>query len=561
MGRSVAVSPSASLIALTALAALAPSGCARGAEAPAPAATPAPSEARSGPVTVDIVAFNDFHGHLEPPVEPWGTGADAVRAGGAAYLAAHLARVRAESPEAIVVSAGDLVGASPLTSALLHDEPTIEVMNAMGIDLNAVGNHEFDEGADELVRLIGGGCHPTDGCQGTSPWEGAKFATLAANVKRSAAQETLFPPFLVRTVGPVKIAFIGLGLASTATHQPPGFGGVGFAGEAQTANALVPALRGSGVEAIVVVVHEGLVTKGGMNACVEPTGDLVKLVERLDPAIDLVISGHTHHAYVCKLGGRVATSAGSYGRLYTRIALTIDPRTRDVEAVSAENHLVTHDLPPDPAVGAIVDRWVERARAQGDRVVGHITADLRRTPSPGGDSPLGRLIADAQLAATKGDGAVAALMHARGIRSELSFARGDREPTDGIVTFAEVAAVHPFENRLVTLDLTGADLLAFLDSSYAGPEDPRHFMPSRGLSWTWSAAAHRVDPQSLRIDGKVVDRAGTYRITVNDYLAGRGVLARGTNEKRSVSDRDALVAYLETHPSVAPPTPARVTRR
>ncbi len=527
---------------------------------PAPAPSPTP-EPPSAPIPIEIVAFNDFHGHLEPPVEPWSTPTGPVRVGGAAYLAAHLERVRAEMPEAIVVSAGDLVGASPLTSALAHDEPTIEVMNALGLDLNAVGNHDFDEGADELVRLVGGGCHPVDGCRGTTPWTGAKFATLGANVKKAGESETMFPPFLVRTVSGVKIAFIGLGLATTAQHQPSGFGGVSFAEEAATANALVPALRGSGVEALVVVVHEGLINKGDMNGCADPSGDLVKLVERLDPAIDLVISGHTHDAYVCTIDDRLVTSAGSYGRLYTRIALTIDPSTRDVETVRAVNHLVTHDVMPDPAVAEIVGRWVEHARGLGDRVVGHITADVRRTASSGGDSPLGRLVADAQLAATASDGAVAALMHSRGLRSELAFARGDRETTDGAVTFAEIAAVHPFENKLVTLDLTGADLLAFLESSYAGPEQPRHFIPSRTLTWAWSATTRRIDPQSLRIDGKVVDRAGTYRITVNDYLAGRGILARGTNSKTSGSDRDALVRYLEGRRSVSPPGPARVTRR
>jgi 5'-nucleotidase len=536
-------------------------GCAGSAPAAAPATPPAtPPVVAAAPLTVELFAFNDFHGHLEPPAETWTTTAGPVRVGGAAYLAAHLEAVRAEHPGTIVLSAGDLVGASPLASALLHDEPTIEVMNTLGLDLNAVGNHEFDEGTSELLRLMRGGCHATDGCRGTTPWTGARFATLAANVTADGAAAPLFPPVWRREVGGAEVAFIGLGLASTAAHQPPGFGGVRFENEADSANALVPGLRASGVEALVVVVHEGLLQDGGPNACASPRGDLVRLVERLDPAIDLVVSGHTHQAYVCRIAGRTVTSAGSYGRLYTRATLTLDPRTRDVVEVRAHNHLVTHDRAPEPRVAAVVERWVLAARALGDRTVGRITADLSKINSPGGDSPLGRVVADAQLAATRSQGAVAALMHERGLRSALGYAPGDREPAPGLVSFAEVAAVHPFENRLVTLTLLGRDLLAFLDSGYAGDEEPRRYIPSASLRWSWSARARRVVPESLRLDGQRVEPERRYRITVNDYLAGRGVLTRATDEVRTVTDRDALVAYFEAQGTVSPPAEARVTR-
>ena len=517
--------------------------------------TPVATATTGAPLILDIAAFNDFHGNIEPPSEPWTTADGPVPAGGAAYLAAHLARLRGAVPHLIVASAGDMIGASPLASAMLHDEPTIEAMSAAGVDLNTVGNHELDEGLDELLRLLRGGCHPQDGCKGLDPWPGARFVTTASNLWREGEKETVFPASIVKEVEGVKVGFIGLALSSTPLHQPVSFTGARFGAEAESANVEARRLRALGIEALIVVVHEGLIVSGDMNACDSPTGDLLPVLETLDPSIDVVLSGHTHRAYVCRIAGKLVTSAGSYGRAYTHLRLALDRKTGDVaQVLEAKNVVVDHTIAPDAKVAAIVARWSARAREVGDRVVGRVTATISRKSDANGVSPLGQLVADAQLFATRDAGAEIAIMHARGLRTDIVLAPGG-------VTFAGIASVHPFSNHLVTVTVRGEDLLAFIEDSYTGEGEPRYLVPSSTLSWVWSAAAPHIDPKSVRIAGKPVDPKREYRLTINDYLAGRGPLAKSTQARRGVTDAEALVRYFETKSPIAPLLVARVKKR
>ena len=283
--------------------------------------------AESDTVHLRILAISDFHGQLEPPGAAGRIGG--VEVGGAAYLASHIATLRAGAPHSIVVSAGDLINASPFTSALFHDEPTIEAMDAIGLDLNGVGNHEFDEGVDELVRMQRGGCHPVDGCQFGETFAGAGFTFLAANVVREDSQETLLPSYAVRVFDGVPVAFIGVTLANTGSMvSPSGVRGWRFRDEAQTANQLARALRDQGVEAIVLLIHEGGHAGGGVDECPALSGPIAAIARKLEPGIDVVISGHTHQAYNCLVDGRVLTAAGSHGRVVTQIDLTLDRASR-----------------------------------------------------------------------------------------------------------------------------------------------------------------------------------------------------------------------------------------
>ena len=315
------------------------------------AVTPTSPSAATPLVHLQILAFNDFHGHLEPPTgangvvlvaptDPLASSADArptdagvmlVPAGGAAYLTAHVARLRAENPATIVVSAGDLTGASPLISSLFADEPSVLAMNRLGLDIEAVGNHDFDRGLPELRRLGRPGCSLGD-CDAGS-FAGASFDYLAANVIDTATGRTIFPPYSIRDVGGARIAFIGETLKETPSLTRPGaVTGLAFRDEADTANALVPELQSRGVSAIVLLLHQGgMQVRGGTyDGCQGFSGDLVPILDRLSPAIEVVISGHTHQAYDCVLGGRLVTSAASYGRLLTKVDLTIDPSTHRI---------------------------------------------------------------------------------------------------------------------------------------------------------------------------------------------------------------------------------------
>ena len=537
--------------------------------------------AKPPPVEVQILGINDFHGNLEPPTGSSGR-IEGIDAGGATYLATHVAELEATNPRnTVVVSAGDLVGASPLLSALFHDEPSVETMNEIGLDINAVGNHEFDEGTAELLRLQEGGCHPVDGCLDGDDFAGADFQFLAANVVSQQTGETLFPSYTVqRFEANAKVAFIGMTLEGTPTIvTPEGVAGYDFLDEADAANAVVADLEAQGIENIVVLLHEGGVTAGGgYNGCEGVAGPIVDIVERMDDQIDAVISGHTHQAYNCVIDGIPVTSASSFGRLVTDMDLTIDRRTKEITSISVDNRIVTRDVPASGPIDALIARYDTISSPLANRVIGSITADILRTADAAGESALGDVIADSQLAATTAPelgGAQAAFMNPGGIRADLLFAPSGTE-APGDVTYEEAFTVQPFGNSLVTMTLTGAQIDRMLEEQFCGGNAaaPRVLQPSVGFTYTFHAAAvgaadcdlaDAVDESTIAIGGVAVDPAGTYRITVNSFLATGGdnfaVLNEGTDRLGGAVDLDALEDYLSAAPGgVAPGPQDRITR-
>ncbi|NBD14270.1 bifunctional metallophosphatase/5'-nucleotidase [Corallococcus silvisoli] len=538
-------------------------------------------------VSVKIIAFNDFHGQLEPASGSGGQiaqafladgGPDRVNAGGAVYFARHVAELRAKNPNSVVVSAGDLIGATPLLSALFHDEPTIEAMNQMGLDLSAVGNHEFDEGGSELLRMQSGGCHPVDGCQDGTGFSGAKFKFLAANVATGPGR-TLFPRYDVRTFQGVKVAFIGMTLEGTPNIvTPTGVAGLEFKDEVETVNALVPELKSQGVNAIVVVVHEGgtPAVDSLYNECKGISGPIVDIAQKLDPAVSVILSGHTHQAYNCTLSGKLVTSAASVGRLLTDIDLTLDVATGQVLKAQAQNVIVTRTVTPDSATTELITRYKGLTAALENRVIGWIAQTLVRgniQTDPTGQSTMGFVIADAQLEATRPanlGGAQIAFMNPGGVRADL--VRDPANPSDlGAVTYGESFTVQPFGNSLVTLTLTGAQIERLLEQQWPNASTTRILHPSAGFTYAFSASAppgSKVDPASIRLNGTTVDPAANYRVTVNSFLApggdGFSVLTEGKAPLGGAVDTDALEAYLAARSTEANPLPApaldRITR-
>lgn len=525
----------------------------------------------SGTVDVQILAVNDFHGNLQPPSGSSGR-IGTVNAGGAAYLATLVAGLRATNPNTVVVSAGDMIGASPLLSALFHDEPTIEAFNLIGLDFNAVGNHEFDEGAAELLRMAEGGCHPVDGCLDGDGFDGASFQYLAANVVHQDNGKTLFPAYKTRSFAGAKVAFVGMTLEGTPTIvTPSGVAGLDFLDEADTVNALVPHLKSKGVETIVVLVHEGGFPTGGYNACPGISGPIVDIVNRLDDEVDVVISGHTHQAYNCVIDGKVVTSAASFGRIVTDIDLTIDRFTGEVVSMTANNTIVTRDVPVDGGITALIAKYDAVAAPLANRVIGSITADITRTANAAGESALGDVIADGQLAATAPAGfgeAVVAFMNPGGIRADLTYAQSGAEG-DGNVTYGEMFTVQPFGNSLVTMTLSGAQIDTLLEQQFTGcgaQNANRVLQVSAGFSYTWSASApacSKVDPSTIKINGVTVDPNGSYRVTVNSFLADGGdnfaVLIQGTDRLGGAVDTDAFESYFAANSPVAPGPQNRIT--
>ncbi|MBI3047335.1 MAG: bifunctional metallophosphatase/5'-nucleotidase [Acidobacteria bacterium] len=540
----------------------------------------------SGTVDVQVLAINDFHGALEPA--PVGTGpVDEVEAGGVEYLATHLARLKAANPNTVIVSAGDNIGATPLLSSLFHDEVTIEALNLAGLQLSALGNHDLDEGWWELYRIQRGGCHPEDGCQDGTPYTGAAFTYLAANVTldprradpaslaragiRGADPRPLLPPYVVREIDGVRVGFIGLILQEApSVTLASSIRGLTFLPEADAANTAARALRGEGVRAIVVLMHEGGDRSGAdVNGCDGISGDLVDLVNRLSRDIDVVVSGHSHQAYNCTIDGRLVTSAADNGRLITDIDLRIRRSDGAVVARSAQNVIVTRDVEKDRRQTALLEHYRPFARTMSGRIVGSIAASLTREANAAGESALGDVVADALLdAATRTPGASPdlAMWNPGGIRTDLFAGPGGR-PTP--VTYEAVFSVLPFGNELIVKSITGEALLEMLEQQFGAPgaERVRIVQVSEGFTYAYDASrpiGQRIDRASVRLHGKPIVPMGQYRLATSDYLwdGGDGLRALGaaTDAVMVGTDHDLFAGYFSRHSPVRPGPQNRIRR-
>ncbi len=536
-------------------------------------------------IDLQLLAFNDYHGHVQPGDA--GTVAG-VPAGGGEYLSAKLNELRNGNKYSLTVAAGDLIGGSPAFSGLFHDEPSVESLNAMQLDVSSVGNHEFDEGVTELLRMQNGGCHPVDGCYfPAEPYSGADFQWLSANVVETATGETPLPPYWIERFNNVKVGFIGMTLEATDTLvAAAGIEGYDFLDEAETANALVPILQEQGVEAIVVLLHEGgsqTPPPGDVDACVGISGPIVGINAALDPAIDVMITGHTHLPYNCLLDDaagdpRIVTSAYSFGRVVSEVNLVLDKRTKDVrrDLSSAINHTVVRaDLVPDPAITSVIEKWQPLADAAGNTPVGTITETILRGGTPPGsdrgvESAAGNLVADAQLWATSAAGADVAFMNPGGVRSDLTFPQSGTEG-DGVVTYGEAFTFQPFGNTLLTFPMTGAEIVSVLEEQCQPVESSRPFLHlgvSEGFTYTLSktivaGVCTGVSISDVELNGVPLSLTGTYDVTVNNFLSDGGdnftTFATITAPKLDGGgDLPALVNYLGTFSPVAPPPTDRV---
>ena len=531
------------------------------------ATTPQPAPVAAGPVAVQILAINDFHGNIEGPKAPIELNGQPMQLGGAAHLAAKLRELRGAGLPTVTVSAGDLIGASPLASAYYLDEPTILAMDQLGLDLNAVGNHEFDRGSAELKRMQDGGCekHATrQPCAVDPAFPGAKFRFLAANVKDQSGQ-SLFPGTAIRRMGLVKVGFVGMTLKGTATLvSPAGVRGLTFEDEIQTANAAAHALKAEGADLLVLLIHQGARVNPTYNVsgCPGLEGAILPIIDALDPAYSLVVSGHTHFAYVCERPApgapkRLLTSAGKFGYLVTDIKLEWDPALKAVTGWSAKNVPVTRDK-SDLTVQQIVDRYVAAAAPAAARVVGTLSG-LAPNSEDDDETPAANLVADAQWAATRAPdkgGSQAGFMNGGGVRIGLI------PDNQGRITFGQIFELQPFGNGLVVLELTGEQLRRvleqqFLDESYPAGAKPRLLVPSANFAFDYDLSKPKGQRIiAMRLDGKPVEPAATYRVTVNNFLASGGdgyvALTEGKVIADGGLDTDALEAWLAKGQKVPP---------
>ena len=522
--------------------------------------------ATAAPRTVDVtvLAVNDIHGNIDAPPggidipDPAHPGKSLnIAAGGLDRMATLVKRLKAHSRNSIFVAAGDIVGASPLLSSIFHDEPVVEAMSQMGLAASSVGNHEFDKGMTELLRLQKGGCHPVDGCKGGHTFAGASFQYLAASTVYTATGKAILPAYIVRRFEGIPVAFIGLTRHETgAMVAPSSSAGLAFRDEADTINALVPKLKAQGVNAFVVLIHYGDYTTGRMNECKGMTGPLAPFLARLDKAVKLVITADSHQAYICHNDGRLVTQANRYTTMVTKIDLQLDRRTGDIASSKAANFVVDPGLPPDPGIVRLIDNYRRRA-GPPNRVIATLPAPL---PVPTNEKlvqelAMGDLIADGMRAAT--GQAQIAFINPGAIRVGIDKA--------GPVTHADLFAVLPYANNIVTLDLTGAQLKAALEQQWGNLV--RIMKPSSGFHYAWDnrrSAGDHVVPGSMTLDGAPIRPDANYRVAVPDFLADGGdgmtVFKQGRNSVFSGLVLDSFEAWLPSHLSANGKPEGRVTR-
>ncbi|AIZ35705.1 5'-nucleotidase [Pseudomonas parafulva] len=527
-----------------------------------------PSVAPSEPVEINIVAINDLHGYLQ--ANPWrykdASGAEhSLAAGGIATLGGMLDQLRAQDPQLLFVGNGDLIGGSPAISAMWADEPTLEALRDMGLLFSTVGNHELDNGKAELLRQINGGCQsnrPQQACTFRPDFAGGGYPYIAANLVDTDTGKPLFAAYRIEERRGVKIAFVGAVLRDVAqVVSAKGMQGLQASDEAEAINRVIPDLKAQGVNAIVAMVHQGGSTPEAFDQsdCSQLKGDIVEVAQRLDPAVDALLTAHTHQGYLCKVGKLSVSQGGSYGHLLTQLTLRVTPGTHAVTAVTAHNLLADPQRYPQNAKLAALEQEVEaRSAAVLEAPAGRIAVPLvSERQERNGESPLGDLVADSQLAMTRQWGAQIAFMNVGGIRADLQ-----QSPGRGL-TYAQVASVQPFGNTLVLMDLTGEQLLALLNQQF-GASDSNILQISQGFSYQWDAkrpAGSYVVPGSLRLEGRAVDMNTRYRIVANSFLAAGAerfsVFKQGTNVVDSKRiDLDAMLAYLRDREQQAIPVGA-----
>jgi 5'-nucleotidase len=544
----------------------------------------APQRARAREIELHVLAFNDFHGNLARP-------ALVTRrpAGGAAVLAAYLEAAEREHPgRTLIVHAGDEFGASPPITRLNGNEPAMQFLDLLagsgdcpyGVAthfydaaswrkrpdrcnvIGTLGNHEFDGGVPELKRLLEGG-NAAAGPFLEKSYRGSRVPYVCANVRDRRTGQLILPPYAVVVIGGIPIGVIGAVLRDTPAIAPAWeTANLEFLDEAESINRAAAELERAGIHTLIVTIHQGVVgtrTPEGW----QWQGPLRRIVAQLDPDIDLVISGHTHHytnALFPDRAGRpvLVTQAYAFGVAYADIDLSIDAATRDVVASSARIVPVWADagpgLHPDARVAALTSAAERAVAPRIARVVAEAGAPITRSMTSAGESALGDLVADAQRADTHAD---IALMNPGGLRADLKA---------GPITWGDILTLHPFGNRLITMTLTGAELLAVLEEQWpADPDALPRVLKTSGLSYVWDGrrpAGHRV-VAACDAERRPIDPARAYRVTANDFLAAGGDdflgLRVGRDELMGPLDADALAKYLEARRGpIEPHTDGRI---
>lgn len=454
-------------------------------------------ESGQGNIKVQILGANDLHGKIDVT----STVADrpGLSFGRADYLAAYMRQREATNPNTFIIHSGDMIGGSSPVSALLQDEPTVEIMESIGFDVGTIGNHELDEGIDELLRMVNGGEHEN----GTDNYDGMNFPLIAANIEYKDSGELVFEPYEIKEVEGVKIGFIGVATTTTPSNvMPTGIANLVFTDEAEAINNYVPELQAQGIEGIIVLAH----VSG------EQDGDSVKgviagIANRIDDEVDIIYSGHSHTRVNGIVDNKLIVQAWEYGNAFVDIDIEIDPVTKDIVSKSADIvEVIQGQIEPDAEVAAILAKYQEEVSEKVNAVVA--TSDLPMlkgypTKAAVGDMALGNFIADGMKQYMNAD---VALMNGGGVRDNVDA---------GPVTWGELFNVQPFGNTLVKVDVTGQQLEAILNAMINPSYGPDSFIG--GARYTWSTATNKI-VNLYDANGQKLDPDATYKLVVNNYM-------------------------------------------
>ena len=512
------------------------------------------------PVEINLVGMNDFHGHLDASKFEYTSiaalAAQSHPAGGVDNIAAALQAWRREDKDLLFVGAGDLVGASPAMSSMFADEPSLTALTMAGMYASSVGNHEFDNGRAELLRQQHGGCasiRPDKACKFAASFGGAGFTYLAANVLDAATGKPFLPAYRIADVRGVKVGLIGAVIKDTASLVlASGIVGLHFIDEADAVNKIIPEMRAKGAKVFVLMIHEGGSTTEPFDKpdCSELKGPIVGIVKRLDPAIRLIVSGHTHKGFQCKVDGRTVTQAEMGGHVLSRIKMKVNPESGEVLDIGVRNVVIkAGQYPADVRVAS----YLADARARSKEALARPVARLAvrstgRKATAAGESALGNLVADSVLEITRAQGVQIAFMNSGGMRQDLDVGE------NFLATFGNVQIVLPFGNTIVAMDLTGAQLRELIEQQWIrqGAAAASVLQPSNGFGYKWNPTAapgQRVVPGSMTLNGVALDDNKSYRVAANNFLAEGGdnfpAFKKGLNKQDTqIRDIDALVDFI-----------------
>ncbi|WP_459499598.1 bifunctional metallophosphatase/5'-nucleotidase [Bacillus sp. C1] len=476
-------------------------------------------------IDVQMLGINDFHGQLDTVKK-----INNKEAGGAEYLAAYLRDREKQNPNTLMVHAGDIVGASPPVSALLQDEPTIEFLNDLGFDAGTIGNHEFDEGINEMNRLIYGGDH-----EKTGNFKGANFPYVAANFYNKSTGRLFLPPFTVKMVQGVPVGFIGVVTTDTPNVvMPTMLQNVQITDEVEAINKATQQLKRLGVKSIVVLAHVG----GTTDDTGVTNGDLVRLANETDSEVDVIFGGHSHTFVNGTVNDKLIVQANSYGMAFADVDMKIDRKTKDIVSKKAEVVTTYHEgIQPDQQVKKKMEQYQEKIAPLVNQVVGKSTAPIDRKQNAAGESTLGNLVADAQRATMNTQ---IALMNPGGIRNDLDA---------GDITWGELYGIQPFGNQLIKVNLTGQDIRDILNQQWQ--KDKTRMLQISGIQYTWDA--NKLDGEKVTnihlTNGEELVASKTYSVVANAFLASGGdgftSFTNGQNAETGPNDFEALVDYVK----------------